>query len=86
MEEADILPNEMVLVVNLKTGARFETYTIAAEKNSGTIGLQGGAALLGEIGDRLIIISSCLLEDREACTYKPKFTFVNEKNKIIHTK
>ncbi|MDH5662258.1 MAG: aspartate 1-decarboxylase, partial [Elusimicrobiota bacterium] len=46
MAEADILPYEIVLVVNLNTGARFETYAIPAANNSGMIGLQGGAARL----------------------------------------
>ncbi len=83
MKEADILPFEIVLVVNLNTGERFETYVIPGRKNSGTIALQGGAARLGEIGDELIVISYAFLEDAEAKTYKPKIILVDEKNRPI---
>lgn len=82
MAEADILPYEIILVVNLNTGARFETYAIPAGKNSGVIGLQGGAARLGEVGDRLIIISYEFVEEEKAKIYKPKIVFLDEKNKI----
>lgn len=86
MAEADILPYEIVLIVNLNTGARFETYAIPAGKNSGVIGLQGGAARLGEVGDRLIIISYEFVEEEKAKVYKPKIVFLDEKNKIIEKK
>ncbi|MBA7510525.1 Aspartate 1-decarboxylase [subsurface metagenome] len=82
MAEADILPYEIVLIVNLNTGARFETYAIPAGKNSGVIGLQGGAARLGEVGDRLIIISYEFVEEEKAKVYKPKIVLLDEKNKI----
>lgn len=84
--EADILPYEIVLIVNLNTGARFETYAIPAGKNSGVIGLQGGAARLGEVGDRLIIISYEFVEEEKAKVYKPKIVLLDEKNKIIEKK
>ena len=83
MEAADILPNEMVLVVNLKNAKRFETYVIPAKKNSGAIGLQGGAALLGKTGDKLIIMSNCLLEDRKARAFKPKHLYLGKGNKPL---
>ncbi|MBU0951874.1 MAG: aspartate 1-decarboxylase [Elusimicrobia bacterium] len=83
LQKADILPYEVVLVVNVNTGARFETYTIPAKKNSGVIGLQGGAARLGEVGDKLIIISSAYLETEQAKILKPKMVLVNEKNKAV---
>ncbi|OGS20028.1 MAG: aspartate 1-decarboxylase [Elusimicrobia bacterium RIFOXYA2_FULL_39_19] len=83
LEKADILPYEVVLIVNVSTGARFETYTIPGKRNSGIIGLQGGTARLGEIGDKLIIISSTYIETETALTHKPKLVFVNEKNKAV---
>jgi len=82
MAKADILPYEIVLIVNLNTGARFETYAIPARKNSGVIGLQGGAARLGEVGDKLIIISYEFVEEEKAKVYKPNIVFLDEKNKI----
>ena len=81
MEEADIFPSEMVLIVNLNNGNRFETYVIPAGKNSGKIGLRGGAAHLGKKGDKLIIISYALLESKEAKEHKQKKIIVDENNK-----
>ncbi|MCK4427296.1 MAG: aspartate 1-decarboxylase [candidate division Zixibacteria bacterium] len=83
MDAADILPNEKVQVLNLNNGARFETYVLVAEANSGTICLNGPAARLGEVGDLLIIVSYCELEFEEAKKYKPKVIYVDEKNKIV---
>lgn len=83
MEAADILPNEKVQVLNLNNGARFETYVLVAEANSGTICLNGPAARLGQVGDLLIIVSYCDLEFEEAKKYKPKVIFVDHKNKIV---
>jgi len=83
MVKADILPYEMVLIVNLNTGARFETYAIPAGKNSGVIGLQGGAARLGEVGDKLIIISYAFIQEERAKVYKPKIVLLDEKNRPI---
>lgn len=57
MEKAGIKPYEVVLVVNLSNGERFETYVIKGERGSRVVSLQGGAARLGEVGDELIIMS-----------------------------
>ncbi|RKY38770.1 MAG: aspartate 1-decarboxylase [Candidatus Omnitrophota bacterium] len=81
LEAADILPNERVQVVNFNNGKRFETYVILGRRSSG-ICLNGPASRLGEVGDRLIIISYGLLEKEEAKRFKPRIVYVNEKNEI----
>jgi len=82
IEAADILPNEIVQVVNINNGNRFETYVIKAPRRSGTITLNGAAARLGLAGDKIIIISSCYKEDAEARKHKPKIVCVDDKNRI----
>jgi aspartate 1-decarboxylase len=82
IEAADILPNEIVQVVNINNGNRFETYVIKAPRKSGTITLNGAAARLGMPGDKVIIISSCYKEDAEAKKHKPKVVCVDDKNRI----
>ena len=57
MEEADILPYEQVQVLNINNGARFVTYAIKGEPDSGEICLNGAAARLGVEGDTIIILS-----------------------------
>lgn len=86
MMQADILPYERVQILNVNNGIRCETYVIPGKKNSGVICLNGPAARLGQVGDKIIIISYCFMDDKEikslSC-YKPKIIFVNDKNKIV---
>lgn len=83
LEKANILPHEIVQVVNVNTGSRFETYVIKGEPNSGVCGLNGGAARLGEIGDPLLIISYGIMDTQACETYTPKIVFVDETNRIV---
>ena len=57
MEEADILPYEQVQVLNINNGARFTTYAIEGERESGEICINGAAARLVAKGDVIIILS-----------------------------
>lgn len=81
LDRADILPGEQVHVLNINNGQRFITYTIAAPKGSGMILLNGPAARLGTIGDKVIIISYCQVHDEEAKDLKAKVLFVNDENR-----
>src|SRR5215213_11679804 len=65
MDAANIIPYEWLHVVNVTTGSRFETYAIEAEAGSGTIALNGAAARLGYVGDKLIIMCVASLSDEE---------------------
>ena len=66
LDASDILPNEMVQVLNVNNGERFETYAIEEPAGSGAIGLYGAAARLGKAGDLVIILSYGLAEKKEA--------------------
>ncbi len=72
---------ELVQVVNLNNGARFETYVIDGEENSGTISLNGAAARLGEVGDKVIIMAYAIFDANEK--HQPKIIILDSKNKII---
>lgn len=86
MVAVDIIPNEKVQVVNLNNGSRLETYVIVGEKGSGTIALNGGAALHAKVGDKILIISYVLMETKDALRYTPKIVFLNDNNKIADKK
>lgn len=86
MEAADILPNEKVQVVNNNNGARFETYVIEGERDSGTICLNGAAARLVQPGDSVILITYAVMSNEECRNYKPTLVFVDEKNHIVECK
>jgi aspartate 1-decarboxylase len=83
MKEANLLPYELVQVLNQNNGVRFETYVMVGKPGSGTICLNGPAARLGQVGDTLIIIAYCILKEEEAAKHKPGLIFLNQKNKIV---
>jgi aspartate 1-decarboxylase len=86
MEEADILPYEQVQVLNVNNGARFETYAIEAEPDSGVISIRGAAARLAAVGDIVIILTYCQVDEEEARNFAPTLVYVDEKNVITKTK
>jgi len=82
LEKADILPGEQVHVLNINNGQRFVTYAIAAPRGSGTVLLNGPAARLGTVGDKVIIISYCQVPDEKTKDLKAKVVFVDDENKL----
>lgn len=83
LEKADMLPGEQVQIVNLNNGQRFVTYTIAGERQSGAIELNGPAARLAAKGDKVIIISYGNYSDEEARALEPIVVFVDENNRMV---
>lgn len=83
LDAAGIYPHEQVQVLNITNGARLMTYAIALEADSGKIELNGAAARLGEISDRLIILSYGLLTPEEIKTHQPRIIFVDDQNRPI---
>lgn len=82
LEAAQMIPYEMIKVFNCNNGERFETYVIPGEPDSGVMCLNGAAARRGQVGDLLIIVTSCWLEEKEAREHKPVVVLVDEKNRI----
>ncbi|MBB6716577.1 aspartate 1-decarboxylase [Clostridium gasigenes] len=82
LEASGIYEYEKVNIVDIDNGNRFETYTIAGERGSGLICLNGAAARCVQVGDKIIIMSYCELEINEVKDHKPKVVFVDENNKV----
>lgn len=85
MEASDILPFERVEVLNINNGARFSTYAIEGEANSGIIGINGAAARLVAKGDIVIILSYCQVPDDEAINIIPSIVRVDSQNRIVES-
>jgi aspartate 1-decarboxylase len=83
LEAADILPGEKVQVVDISNGSRFETYTIASDRGSGVICVNGAAARLVQPGDLVILISYCHLPDDEARNHAMKVVLVDGENRPL---
>jgi aspartate 1-decarboxylase len=83
LEAADILEHELVHVLDIDNGARFETYTIAGARGSGEVKINGAAARLVHTGDTVIVVSYASYDERELEAYEPKVVHVNESNEIL---
>ncbi|MQS13539.1 aspartate 1-decarboxylase [Streptomyces kaniharaensis] len=82
LDAADLLPGELVHIVDINNGARLETYTIAGPRGSGVIGINGAAARLVHPGDLVILIAYGQMDTAEAKGCEPKIVFVDERNRI----
>lgn len=82
LRAVDIIPGEKVEVLNINNGSRLETYVIAGKGGSGQVCLNGPAARLGAVGDKIIILSYALLEQGAARKAKTKTVYLDEKNRI----
>ena len=83
LEAADILEHEQVAVVDVDNGARFETYTIAGERGSGEMKINGAAARLVHHGDTIIVISYAQYTREEMEHYEPTVVHVDRENRIV---
>ena len=84
LDAADIMEYEQVAVVDVDNGARFETYTIAGERGSGEMKVNGAAARLVHRGDTIIVISYAGYQSDELEQYDPRVVHVDAYNEI-HT-
>ena len=85
LDAADLLPGELVHIVDVTNGARLETYTIAGERGSGVLGINGAAARLVHPGDIVILIGYAQMETGEARELEPHVVFVDAENRILAT-
>jgi aspartate 1-decarboxylase len=83
LEAADILEHELVHVLDVDNGARFETYTIAGTRGSGEIKINGAAARLVHTGDTVIVVSYADYEREELENYEPVVVHVDGDNRIV---
>jgi len=82
LDASGILPGECVLVADLTDGQRFETYVLEGPAGSGVICINGAAARLVDVGDKVIIISFAYGDPDEAAKHTPKIVLVGNDNKI----
>ena len=85
MDAADLLPGELVAIVDVTNGARLETYVIEGERGSGVIGINGAAAHLVHPGDLVILISYLQVGYGEEQSYAPRIVHVDAENRIVQS-
>src|SRR5438270_13899086 len=82
LDAADIMEFEQVAIVDVNNGARFETYTIAGERGSGEMKVNGAAARLVHRGDTIIVISYGSYDPDDLEHYHPRVVHVDAHNSI----
>jgi aspartate 1-decarboxylase len=83
MEEVGFYEFEKVLVANVNTGDRFETYVIKGVRGSGEIQLNGATARLGQAGDRVIIFAFMSIPEEDIKNFSPKIVLLDDKNRVV---
>ena len=83
LDKSGITEYQKVQIVNINNGERFETYTIAGERGSGIICLNGAAARCVQKGDKIIIMAYADMTPEEAKEHSPVVLFVDDDNKIL---
>jgi aspartate 1-decarboxylase len=82
LDEAGLIANQKVLIVNNNNGERFETYIIAGERGSGIIGINGAAARKAQPGDELIVMTFGMMTPEEADQHVPRNIFPDRQNRL----
>jgi aspartate 1-decarboxylase len=83
LEAADIREHELVHVLDVDNGARFETYTIAGARGSAEIKVNGAAARLVHTGDTVIVVSYAEYDEAELESHSPRVVHVSEDNRVV---
>jgi len=85
MDEVGIITYEQVHIYNISNGHRFITYAIPGGRGSRVVSINGAAARLAHINDRIIIVAYGIMEtDREDT--KPKVMVLDENNQVVEKK
>jgi len=85
MEAVGLYAYEKILVANINNGNRLETYAIPEPFGSRRMVLNGAAARLGSVGDRIIVMSFCGIEESELREgrHRPKVVRLDDRNEPI---
>lgn len=85
LDMAGIRENEQIQIYNVENGQRFTTYAIRGEEGSRIISVNGAAAHLASVQDRIIICSYGHYSENELDNHKPALIYLQEGNQISHT-
>jgi aspartate 1-decarboxylase len=83
MEAVGLLPYEAIVVSNVATGLRAQTYVLPGGRGSGSIELNGAMARLGSVGDRLIVMSFAEFEIDEIEAHQPRVVALDRENRVV---
>ena len=79
VDRVGIWIGEKVTVADVDNGSRFETYVLPGERGSGIIALNGAAARMCSVGDKVIIMAFELTD----VPIHAKVALVDKDNKVV---
>jgi len=85
LDMAGIREYEQIQIYNIENGQRFTTYAIRGEEGSGIISVNGAAAHLAEVGQRVIICAYASYTEAELVNFKPRMIYMTQGNEVSHT-
>lgn len=85
LDMAGIQEYEQIQIYNIENGERFTTYAIRGEEGTGIISVNGAAAHLAEVGQRVIICAYAGYSQAELINFKPRLIYMNEDNSVSHS-
>lgn len=85
LDMAGLHEYEQIQIYNLENGQRFTTYIIRGEPGSGIISVNGAAAHLASVGDRVIICAYANFTEAERIKHQPALIYMTEGNAVSHT-
>ena len=83
MDAVGMYNYERLLVANVDSGERFETYAMRGPRGSGVCCLNGAAAHKGKVGDLLIVMTWAQVPEEEAKGFTPKVGIIGEGNRLV---
>jgi aspartate 1-decarboxylase len=83
MDAVGLHPYELILVSNVATGQRAETYILPGERGMGQVEMNGAMARLGAVGDQIIVMAFAELEPDELDGHEPRVVALDPKNRIV---
>jgi len=82
LEACGMRVNDAVTIANCRTGERLETYIFRGAPGSRKIEINGAAARLVEVGDKLIIMHYAYMDDAEYAKHRPQVLIMGEGNRV----
>ncbi|MGO9601286.1 MAG: aspartate 1-decarboxylase [Isosphaeraceae bacterium] len=83
MDAVGLYPYEAILVSNVATGLRAQTYVLPGRRGSGAIELNGAMARLGSVGDRVIVMAFAEFQPEELALHQPQVVVLDQRNRIV---
>ena len=83
LDASGLLPNEAVIVADCENGNRFETYVIPGDRGSGVIGVNGAAARLTKVGNKVIVMSFVLAAPNEVQSHTARVVIAGDRNQAV---